>query len=683
MAAENPVTIALKSTGTGEVTAALRGVRDAVVGMDKATVAEVEKGSRKRIASTKNEAKVRAKIVSDLNKQINSSTGATKALSPPTRAPASPAAQASSSALDTFKGSAAAGLLSKGIDLVTNALTQFGGFLVNDIVKPQFALEKFATQLQNSSAGAVKAQTVMDRSRAIQARWNIDAMEAAEAAATVADKTGDMKTAFDSVETNAMLSQGYGASMGELSELSAAIYNLDQNMGAGGLQKAMFTQLAQGQVAGGRFTIKDIAGLGGELVKKASLLGGDAQSQLASIGAALQTGGITGKADVSMTNLNSFISEAASKLKGVKENGKDIVKNGKVEDLGAAIRAVLMKTGGDAGKLKGMKYSDTGQSALLNYMGEFQAALKKGATAAEAAASATAVFEKMKSAVANEATVRAAANAVMMTAGERYNTAMNSIKDRLYGLMPQISAFTNSFVNKVPQIAGAAIALTKVFLALGSVLEKLIPEWDTRTKKSFDKEQKKQKIADESAKTTTEVEGIDKEIASLEANKRITPSVVFDTQMAYLQDQKAQKQTRLASLGEQYSTLEKPDVAETHAGVVDMLVKHGKSRDGDQGKSAEEIASFLERSGDVTLRGNPATEGLPTDVVDRLEAYRDEQRTRRESGDAAAEGAAPAAPVDAGALNEAAANIKSASADLKDAATASKDVPRTTPIGQR
>lgn len=704
MAAEAPITIALKATGTGQVLKAVGAVSAAIDKLDTASLASSKKASDARLAIFKNEMQTRLNMAKQLASEISKSDRAiSRSLAPSTRKRPSKAEEAAgdagSSLLKTGVFGASLAIMSKGIDVVSGALGQFGGFLMNDIIKPQLALEKFAIQLENSSQGAIKSNLVMDRARSIQARWNIDAMEAANVAASLADQTGDMKVAFDAVDDIAMLSKGYGADTGELSQLAAAIYNLDQSMGKQGLQKAMFTQLAQGQVSGGRFTIKDIAGLGGELVKNASSLQGDAQGRLASIGAALQTGGITGKADVSMTNLNAFIVEASAKLKGTKA----VNDKGQIADLGVAIREALTRTGGNAGKIRTMGFSDTSSSFLMQYMTEFQKALKEGASAADAAASATATFEKMRQAVADESSVRAAANKVMMSASERYETAINMIKDRIQAMMPQMTAVINNFVNKAPQLVGATMNLTKVFIAIGDLLAKLIPETDTRTRRSFEKEAKKQKLQVAMEEKSKEIEGIDQELAERKRKRRLTPFALhgqYDAETAELEARRQRATESLHSMTGEAERLNTPEKEIDDAALTNILANSSRgfgtladyrfnnatlgSRENEElrkgdGTAIQYLLDRIKKAPDEIDFSSSQFAGFSAEQKSAMESYRDSLLDKR---DKTVEGGAKTGISDAFISKMDASSEKLAQA-ADNLASASKDSIRTAPLAQR
>ena len=714
----DPVTIALRQEGLNDVKAALRDVQEAIAQLDQFSVRSAKDASHARVRGLKAEAAERQRLLGDSSQKVSRRTSrkqesrdafrralggdsgwsVRRSTSGPTISESSGGASSMMSLVGKAGvAGAAIGVFMTAIDFASDALKQFGGFLISDVIKPQFALEKFATQLENSSNGAVKAQTVIDRSRAIQARWNIDSMEAAQAAATLADKTGDMNVAFGALEDIAMLSKGYGVGTDELSALSAAIFNLDQKMGKEGLQKALYTQLAQGQVAGGRFTIKDIAGLGGELVKNASRLTGDADVRLASIGAALQTGGITGKADVSMTNVNSFLAEAATKLKG----SKAVNDKGQIADLGLAIREVLMKTGGDAGKLKTLGYSDTSTSFIMQYMTDFQEALKGGAKSADAAARATSTFEQMRTAIADEKSVRAAANNVMQTAAERYETAMNQIKDKLYSLMPQISTLVSSLAGKGPQLANAAMVLAQVFIAAATALEKLIPETDTRTKRMLAKAQKHAALTDQINQNQKDSDDLDKQIAAVPIM-----SSTYDQDVAALRAKRDAKQQHIKDLTAQSEALDKSEAVPTVDDLKGMLSgsqdafsslawglamgtlsNHGKL--GSDPRKTLALSKGDDNAVDMLLSGiaaSPGTmdfssrayKGFSADQKEALERYRDSLLDKQEQTVA---GGAKTGVADA--FAKVADKLESAADKLDKAATRTGDVNRDTPIGQR
>ncbi|MRG98208.1 hypothetical protein [Polyangium spumosum] len=701
------VRIALTADGIGEVKAALVSVRDLLVQIETQSIKTARAASKKRVDIYKAEAEAKAKIAKAMSDALGGSIPGTGAPSVGTRVKR--ASGRDSSALFGNEGAGAFAdrltgglgslvtkvgliggafaMLSKGISLATAGLEQFGGFLVNDVIKPAFALEKFAVQMENSSAGAIKSQEVMDKSRAVQARWNIDAMEAAQAAASLSDKTGNASLAFDAMEDLAMLSKAYGASLTELADLTSAIYNTDQSMSGKDLQKMLFTQLAQGQIQGGKFTIKEIAGLGGELVKNFAGLAGNADVRMASIGAALQSGGVTGKADVSMTNLNSFLVEAGKKL------GKGVLnKEGQIADLGSAIRTALVKSKGNMANLTAMGLSDTSAAFVKQFMGSFQDAIKAGggktdtASLNKAAEEATRTFEGMRKAAMDEGTVREAANKVMRTSGERLESAMNQIKDRLTKLIPQLAPVIQSFANKAPQIASAATTVASALLALASLIEKLIPETDTRTKRKLQKEIAKAKALEEAESTGRQLDDLDKQIEGIKGGSD------SGAKMHALPGLLAKREKLAAKLVQQEAALskaEEPEAAVSREEAIKALAADkaglkqfvqspiaGAAKVNQSGTADEQATAIIDYiSKQNTGFDFSKWEGMGAGTRDTLERFRDDTITKQEENVAAG-----AKKVN---WDEFTQSIERAAKNLEKLSDSAGDAARTKPLTER
>jgi len=673
----DPVVVALHQKGAESVKSALRDVHDAIVAIDAASVASLAAGQRAskvRISALRTEAALIKKMSGERggsNSPISRAMGgglAEKMQRASTGPKLAESAGNGTGIGNLIKAAGAAGaafaVLKSSIDMTVSALSSFGGYLIADIVKPAFALDKFAVQLENASGGSIKSQEVMDKSRAAQLRWNIDAMDAAQAASKLTDETGNAKVAFDSLNVLGMLAQGYGAEISDLSGLASAMYN----SGMKDIQGGLFKQLAQGQIEGGRFTIKDISHLGGGLMEQNSRFSSSmsAENRLSSLGAALQTGGITGKADVSLTNMNSFLKEASSKMRTRHADLFD--KSGGIKDLGAVLRAVLIDSKGDSGKLKSAGFSDTSSAFVMQYMGKFQEALAKGASIKDAAEQTLSGFEKMRNATMSEADVKAAATKVMMTSGERMASAQNAIKDKLMGLMPQISTLVNSLSNKAPQIASAAMMLARVFLALAEVLEKLIPETDTRTKRAFAKEKEKFELAEKAGKTGKELDAVDDDIAKVKAEgkdgKRAAELPGLEEKRARLKAQLVQDEAKIAKL-------DAPEEKEDPAKLIEKMVAAGKS----DSYARNIIRGMQEDPTAYDVNSGGQTEDLPQTVKDSLSKYRDEQITRQEE------------TIKGGVkhldFTETQAGLDALTAALKKAAASGNDANRKSPLTER
>lgn len=495
MADIEPISIPLILKGLPEVERSLKSIRDLMIEIEVESSKAAVDSSKNRIGVLKGELQQRQKLISSASKRVDHDLdgslggGARRTVSRSPSSGANTSGFMELSGLDKSIGGmkkfasgvgiAAAGFLAlkAGVEIATEALTQFGSFLLSDVIKPAFALETFATQVSNTTKGEISAQEIMDKSRAIQVKYNIDAQEAAEAAASFGDKTGSVASGFDVLNDVVPIVKAFGGDLKEAMDSTAALYNkmteIDPNTTMNDVGKVLLAQLGQGQVKGGKFTAKEIAGLGGELTKGAGSLSGSAGKRLSDISAALQAGGLTGKADVSMTALNAFLTEMPLLAKAGKVAGgkKELNKQGQIEDLGSAIKRVLIASKGDATKVRGMGFGEGSGSFLAQFMPGFQEAIKKGKKPEEAAAEAVAAFERIRKAIATEAEVREAAAKVMATSGQKWETAINVVKDKLLAAIGEdVKTKVDEFVSAIPQIASAAVTMAGAISSLADFI---------------------------------------------------------------------------------------------------------------------------------------------------------------------------------------------------------------------
>lgn len=685
------IKIAISQDGANEVKTALKGILETVVAIERASIVASQAASKKRIDIYKAEADAKKKIDKEFSKGVGSGTGGTRASGPGgVTGRASPPQKSFFESLqkesDIVKGvsssiaklgtragliAGAIGLMAGAVNMATEGLKQFGGYLISEVIKPAMALETFSTQIENASNGAITAAQVQEKTRGIQQRWNIDAMTAAEAASGLADKTGNVKLAFDAMEDLAMLSKAYGADLQQLSDMSASIVNLQGgNMSREDLKKIMLTQLAQGQITGGKFTIKDIAGLGGGFLQSASMLAGNADIRAASLGAALQTGGITGKADVSMTNLNSFIRDAGKVL------GKGALnKEGQIADLGDAIRKSLIKTGGDASKIRTMGFTDTSAAFIQQYMSAFQDALKKyNGNVNKAADEATATFEKMRTATGNEAQVKAAAAKVMQTTGEQLQSALNQIKMSMVKAMPQVKAFVASLASRAPEIAKAALTLTEALIGLANFMTGLFRETDTRAAREMEKNTKQADLDKQISDNEQKMSDIDEQIAQKKSKGDSTSEL--ESERARLESANIKANADKKAIEEQFnSRLKTSDIISAIAsdeGLSKVKNVSGKTAE----EKAQNLITMIQRNPDaVDTSGAPFSEK----TTGLLKQYRDQVLTDKEKAGSKVDSAA-LADKQLKSLSETAQELTK---NLKAASDATGDVSRNKSIGER
>lgn len=471
-----PVEIPIVLKGLTEAKQAIGSLRDVLVKMEIDTLKMSSNYSKKRIKVYQNEIAQKEKMLTSAQKLVDMqmdkglSGGSRRTLGSQKTGVTTPSFATGIGNMDmgglakmaTFAGGVglALGVMKGALDMAIEGLKQFGSFLLTDIVKPQFELETFAVQLENSTNGQVKAQKLMDVSNTMQAKWNINAIDAAKAIEGLINSTGDAKLGMEMIDYFAQLNKGYGADIGQLSGLASAMY--EEGMSTNDIKTLIGTQLAQGQITGGKFTLKQVAALGGEFTRGQVNLAGNEDFRMASIGAAFQTGGIAGKSDMSMNNLNKFMEEAA----GGKGATIGKTKENQIADLGDAIRANLVASKGNANYFKTAGYSDPSQGFLKQYLSKFNEAKKGGKNDKEAATVATQTFEDMRKAVADETTIRAAANKTMQTSGEKWDSAINRIKDKLLEIMPAVEKFVDDFSKMAPDLANSALLVAQALTAM-------------------------------------------------------------------------------------------------------------------------------------------------------------------------------------------------------------------------
>lgn len=380
--------------------------------------------------------------------------------------------------LDRFIGKfTAAGLavdmIKGGFELATNALKQFAGFLLSDVIKPQMELETRATQIANNSGGKLTATDVESKARAVGLRNNMDPMKVIESAGVFQDLTGEPTMGFDLMNTIGTLSKSRGFNPKELTSMAGAIYQPGMKMED--LQRILLMQTAQGDM--GSVTLGQMAKLGGRVVAPAASLAGDYETRIATMGALLQSGrkGF-GTAETTASGLENFIKESMTAAKGMPGAiVKDASGVEKIADPAKLIADLYRKNAGNLPALKAMGYSDPSARLIgaykASYGEDFQVAKSKGMTDTEAKEEAAkGVEEFIKSFATANTTMQAEEekrNAVLQTSGEKFEMAMTQIKEKLLVVMPAVASFVELFSNNADKIgeAGALLARALIWLA--------------------------------------------------------------------------------------------------------------------------------------------------------------------------------------------------------------------------
>ena len=482
----DPITVALQQQGADEVKAALRSVQDAIVALDSFAASSARRAGRDRVRAVREEAQERRHLASSgkgssqasndvraaFKRALGETSGASvrRASAGPSIADMSGGASSLTGLIGKAGAAGAAFAVFKGaVDFAADALKQFGGFLISDVIKPAFALETAAQQLENAAGGQIKAKDIEAQTRAAGLKHNMDPMALFEAAGKMIDLTGDAKTSFALLDTVGTLAKGRGADAGELAEFAASLKNFDPNASAEQINKLLLTQLAQGDQ--GSVPLKEAARLGGRLTAPAAFLAGNTDVRMASMGALLQSGrkGF-GSTDELMTGIGNLINEVTSqKMLGSK---KYLNSEGQIGDVASLIGGILKDTGGDAKKIGALGLSDPAAKLVKAYLPKFAEA-GKGDKGKEAVEGLIRGFMEASTSLDQE---KANERKVLQTSGEKWTATIEGLKNKLLDVMPEVQKFVDQFAKIAPQFGGALVTLAKIMIKVANYLAGLFGE---------------------------------------------------------------------------------------------------------------------------------------------------------------------------------------------------------------
>jgi len=390
-------------------------------------------------------------------------------------------------------------LFKSGLDLATQGLKTFAGFLLNDVIKPFTVLETRAQQIANASSGKLTGVEISGAVRAEKLRSNIGEDKLLEAAEKFQDITGESVLAFQMLDTIGMLTKGRGGSATEQAAFAASVFK--QGMTKADLDRLLLGFTGQGDI--GSIPLQQMARLGGKVVAPAGQMAGEySQRILTSTGLLQAARPGFGTVDLASTGLNTFFTNVSTQFAKLEMGGLgkffEVGAEGKrvVSDPAALIGALLAKTSGNISDLKKLGFTDPG-ARLVGAFGEqfkggFQAAKARGETDEQARASAgKAVEAYIKTFVSATSSMEAESkkrDAVMATTGERWESAMNRIKDKMLSVMPAVEKLVDSFEQRAPDIADAAEKLATALIDIAEFLDKWVIGRDTTTAKGRERE---------------------------------------------------------------------------------------------------------------------------------------------------------------------------------------------------
>ena len=485
----DPITVALKQEGVDEVKTALRDVQETIAALDSFSATSARRAGRDRVRAAKEEASERRRVRdsespdrrsqrsrndarSGFRRALGESNGSSfrRASSGPTVAEMSGGGAGLSSLIGKAGAAGAAfAVFKSAIDFASDALQQFGGFLISDVIKPAFALETAAQQLENAAGGQIKASDIESKTRAAGLKHNMDPMALFEAAGKMIDLTGDAKTSFDLLDTIGTLSKGRGADAEQLAEFAASLKNFDPNATSEQINKLLMTQLAQGDQ--GSVPLKEAARLGGRLTAPAAFLAGNTDVRMASMGALLQSGrkGF-GSTDELMTGIGNLINEVSSqKMVGSK---KYLNADGQIGDVASLIGGILKETGGDAKKIGALGLSDPASKLVKAYLPTFSDA-GKGDKGKEAVENLIRGFMEASTSLDRE---KDNERKVLQTSGEKWTATIEGLKNKLLDVMPEVQKFVDQFAKIAPQFGGALVTLAKIMIKVANYLAGIFGE---------------------------------------------------------------------------------------------------------------------------------------------------------------------------------------------------------------
>lgn len=499
-----PIEIPVVLSGISEVKSALKSLKDELVKLEKASAKATEEAAKKRIKSYQDEVNQLKKLHTEAARKIDSdfetsfgsggrrfsSTSSNSLRS--VRNTNSPGgfldltglgkSFSSISKFATGIGVAAAGFLAlkAGLEVASEALTQFGSFVISDVVKPALDLERRSVQIANSSQGQVTAKEIQETVKGALLKHNIDSNTLLEGVGEYQDLTGKAKLGFEMIDTIATIAKGRGFDAKELFSLAGSITSEGDT--AKDVQEKFLRLLAQGDV--GSIPLKSIAKLGGKLSAVSASLVGDDKSKIAMSAALLQTAKPkVGSEDEAMTALQSFTRESlvAGKRFGKGMISKDVSGVKQIADPAALLEAIYLKTSGNKDKLKTYGYTDTSQTFIGAYseiymkkFAEEKAAGKDEKEARKVAAKEVGDF--VRNLAKANTTIEAEAKKesdVRKTPAEQLEDGMNIIKVEIAKAMPEIVKSISLFVKMAPQLGKAGRTLAELFVNLMNAMTPL------------------------------------------------------------------------------------------------------------------------------------------------------------------------------------------------------------------
>ena len=486
------IKIPVKAEGVDDVKAALRSIRDAHAELEHAAIASSSKIAAAQLHDIERVAAARKKAHADFDGGIGRGGGGGAGGGPRGGSGGGTTGgdllgmghldASINSAVSSITKLGAIGIglsaLKSGLDMATEALKTFGGFVINEVMAPAMRLDTKAQQVANNSGGKLTGEFVTERSRMYGRANNIDPEKLMNAAGTFQNATGESKMGFDLLNVIGTLSKSRGFDPNELAGMAGAVY--EKGMSVSDVEKILLMQLGQGDT--GSITLGEMSRLSGAAVAPSDQFAGNRESRIGMAGALLM-GSRHGfkSADEAATGLASFTSDAqkvgrlispTSIIKGV--DGVE-----KIADPARLIGDIFRKNSGNATALHSLGFSDPSTKLIQSYGSTYSKAFAEakggGSTDKDAREkAATAVEEFIKTFVAANVTLESESSSrdkVMATAAEQWDTAIAQMKDEVLKAKPALEALVKHLVEHAPDIGKAALTITEALISVADWVE--------------------------------------------------------------------------------------------------------------------------------------------------------------------------------------------------------------------
>jgi hypothetical protein len=348
--------------------------------------------------------------------------------------------------------------LKSALSLAANALTQFGGFVINEVLRPALAAKKGAAQMANTGAGSAAGIYADSRAMALAHGVGVDKAQAAMGAAY--EKTRDYGSAKS--VAGLALSQARAYGIDDVGGLTSHLATMRTQLhGMKDSEFAAFASTLVGQSKTGGLSLATQAALGGTTSDIArSFTGGSAGLDARNIAGVQGIVGMsaqsTGDAQKSAAGLASLVELAKTMRVGLDTEGR-------VKDVNALVPAMIEKLGGSAAAMnKRGVGADT-----IDFLRPFMDKMKNGgATGLIASIASAGTDAKATAGITgkDEATVA-------QTTQERLDGAIERLKEKLVTLLPAFEHVIGAFTDNAPAFEAVVDnALIPFGVALGDVV---------------------------------------------------------------------------------------------------------------------------------------------------------------------------------------------------------------------